>query len=114
MRRLPIISFDNIPAIPVDVGDALETLAKLGQREIETRQAKQGLTTLYTIEDTTTTGYNFIFGTELTTEDADARDDLARALEHNSNVRLLAHMADHIFGDKEKSPSFLRFVAGLA
>ena len=114
MRRLPRIDFKNNPAIPVDVGDALETLARLGEREIETRQAKQGLTTLYTIADTTTTGYNFLFGRKLSTEDADARADVAEALGHRSNTMLLASMGDQIFGDKEKSPFFLRFVVGFA
>ena len=114
MRKLPIVSFKNIPVVPVDVGDALEALAKLGKREIETTQAKQGLTTLYTIEDTTTTGYNFLYGKKLTTEDADARDDLAEALGHRSNVKLLATMSEHIFGEKEKSHSFLRYVKGFA
>ncbi len=114
MKKLPVISFPNLPAVPVDVGDALETLPKLGAREIESKQTKQGLTTLYTIEDTTTTGYNFLYGTKLTTEDADARDDLAKALEHRSNVKLMATMSEHIFGDRDQSPSFLRYVKGFA
>ena len=115
MHKLPTPSFDNLPAIPVDIGEALETLVKLGKREIATEQAKQGLTTLYTIEDTMATGYNFLYGKKLTTEDSDARDDLAKALAHGDNLKLLSSMDEHLFGDnKESSPSFLRFVTGLA
>ncbi len=113
MHKLPVISFHNIPAVPVDVDDALKTLLKLGEREIETKQAKQGLTTLYTIDGAETTGYNFLFGKNLTAEDADARSDLERALSHGDNLKLLASMSEQIFGDKKQSGFFRRFVDGL-
>lgn len=114
MRKLPVVSFDNIPAVPVDVGEALEALGRLGEREIETKQARQSLTSLYTIDDTLTTAYNFLFGTKLTTKDSDAREELKEALQHRDNLKLVATMDEHIFGEKDLSPSFLRFVSGFA
>jgi hypothetical protein len=112
MRKLPTPSFKNLPAIPVDIGDALKTLVSLGERTIASKQALQGLTTFYEIEDTVATAYNFLYGKKLTTEDADARDEMARALGHGLDFRLVSTLNEHIFGDPNSS-SFLRFVTGF-
>lgn len=117
MHKLPTPSFDNLPAIPVDVEEALETLAKLAERAIEIKQAQQSLTTLYTLDDTTTTGNNFLFGRKLTTKSVEVEgdlDDMSKTLDHHNNLTLLATLGDHIFGDAEKSSTFLRFVRGIA
>ncbi len=114
MIKLPVFSFRHLPAIPVEVGEALETVVTLGMRELQIKPAKHGLSTLYTIQDTTTTGYNFLYGKKMSTDAADLRDEMTESLEHGDNDKLLETLSDHVFGEKEKSPSFLRFVTGLA
>jgi hypothetical protein len=62
IARLPLQGqYPNLPAIPVDVGEALQTLAKLAIRAQQTVQAKQGLTRRITIGGVTRTAYALMF-----------------------------------------------------
>jgi hypothetical protein len=60
--RLPLQGlYPNLPAIPVDAAEALQTLAKLSVRAQQTTQAKQGLTRRITIGGVTRTAYALMF-----------------------------------------------------
>ncbi|HEX5193119.1 MAG TPA: lipoxygenase family protein [Solirubrobacteraceae bacterium] len=60
--QLPLQAlYPNLPAIPVDAGEALQTLSKLSTRSQQTAQAKQGLTRRITIGGVTRTAYALLF-----------------------------------------------------
>jgi Lipoxygenase len=62
ISQLPLHgTYPNLPAIPVDAGEALQTLAKLSLRAQQTVQAKQGLTRRITIGGVTRTAYALMF-----------------------------------------------------
>lgn len=50
------------PAIPFTIRHLISSLAKLGIRTIETREAKQGLSNVYTIGGETHNAYTFLYG----------------------------------------------------
>lgn len=77
---LHLLGLKNLPGVPVVVDQWLSTLVRLGEREIQTRPAKNGLTETYTIGGNTATGHAFLFGGTPTNALADARDALAQEL----------------------------------
>ena len=52
----------NIPAVPFDLSDILESGPKLLKRRDEIKKAKSMLTNEYTINGRTATGYELMFG----------------------------------------------------
>jgi hypothetical protein len=61
--KLPLqATYPNLPAFPVDTGEALQTLANLATRAQQIVQAKQGLTTRVTLQGRTRTAYAWMFG----------------------------------------------------
>jgi Lipoxygenase len=61
--HLPLHSiFPNLPAIPVDVIGTIETIARLTLRSEQIKQAKQGLTRMFTIRGVTDVAYAFLYG----------------------------------------------------
>ena len=60
--RLRDDGLNDIPAIPFTIRHLISSLAKLGIRTIETREAKQGLSNIYTIGGKTHNAYTFLYG----------------------------------------------------
>ena len=77
---LRIFGLKNIPGVPVVVDQWLETLARLAERDIQTKSAKNGLTNTYTIGGNTASGHAFLYGGTPANALATARDELAEAL----------------------------------
>jgi hypothetical protein len=59
--RVPLPAYPNLPAFPLDAGEALATLAKLSVRAQQIVQAKQGLTMRVTLGGVTRTAYALMF-----------------------------------------------------
>ncbi len=79
--HLPLQSaFPNLPAIPLDVAGMLETIPRLTIRSQQVLQAKQSLTTEFTIQGATRPGYAFLFGNTATAVATDAQRALERVL----------------------------------
>ena len=55
-------SFPHLPAVPLDIAAASDTLSRLEVRAGQIIQAKQGLTKQFTIHGRTRTAYAFLFG----------------------------------------------------
>ncbi|MEP0265794.1 lipoxygenase family protein [Dokdonia sp.] len=63
MHHLPIRKkgFTEMPAVPFSITETIETIVKLGLRTQETKMAKSGLSTEYTIQGETQSGYTFMY-----------------------------------------------------
>ena len=59
---LQVLGFKNVPAIPIDVSETIDTLPRILIRLQEQRQALNGLSTEFTIQGKTETAYTFAFG----------------------------------------------------
>lgn len=77
---LHLLGLKNIPGVPVVVDQWLETIVRLGERAIQTKPAKNGLTNTYTIGGNTATAHAFLYGGTPTNALANARDALAEEL----------------------------------
>ena len=67
VHRLPLWliglgNLTNIPAVPFSLSELPGTALRLARRASQTEQAKQGLSTEFTIGDLTTDGYTFMYG----------------------------------------------------
>jgi hypothetical protein len=63
---LTLLGAGNCPGVPLcTIAELLDTLVRLGIREVEVEQAKKGLTNSYTIGDTTAKAIQFLFGSAL-------------------------------------------------
>lgn len=82
---LRLFGFENVPAIPFDLGDTLETLVRLGLREEQGKQAKQGFTNTYRIGTFDNTGNTYLFGGG-ETEMAEARNELTTKLKDDGTL----------------------------
>lgn len=85
LKRIPhlplrLVGLESIPAIPFQLVETLETLVRLGLREDQTQQAKQGFSNVYRIGGYENTGYAYLFGGGKT-DTADARAKLAAMLQ---------------------------------
>jgi Lipoxygenase len=58
---LRLLGFFNLPAYPFDLEELVKTLGNIAYREGETKQAKAGLTNIYTIKGVTANAYKFLF-----------------------------------------------------
>lgn len=68
VHRLPLFlvslgNLTNLPAIPFRLSELPGTVVRLGLRAKQTEQAKEGLSTEFTIGGRTTDGYTFLYGT---------------------------------------------------
>ncbi len=68
VHRLPLFliglgNLTNLPAIPFRLSELPGTALRLGLRAVQTEQAKEGLSTEFTIGGRTTDGYTFLYGT---------------------------------------------------
>jgi hypothetical protein len=72
---LRLLGLYNIPAVPVQLAEMLDTILKLGIRAEQVKQAKQGLTTTFTIGNVTAIAYEFLFGRSASIE---AQAEVAR------------------------------------
>jgi hypothetical protein len=68
VHRLPLFliglgNLTHLPAIPFRLSELPGTALRLGLRAVQTEQAKQGLSTEFTIGGRTTDGYTFLYGT---------------------------------------------------
>jgi hypothetical protein len=89
---LRLLGLENIPAIPFQLVETLETLVRLGKREDQTQQAKQGFSNVYQIGGYDNTGYAYLFGTG-DTGTADARAALTAKLQGSGKVGMLGEAA---------------------
>ncbi len=77
---LHFFGLKDIPGVPVVVDQWLDTLVRLGERDIQTRSAKNGLTNLFTIGGQTASAHAFLYGGTPSKARQAARDELAQAL----------------------------------
>lgn len=61
---LRLAGLDHVPALPVDIPEAIQSLPRLLKRLIEQQPAKEGLSNIYTLAGHTETGKEFLFGEE--------------------------------------------------
>ena len=100
LAQLPLNSwghnFDDIPAVPISVSQALEVLIKLADREEATKQAKSGLSNKYRINNITATGYQFMYEktSEMSIHASDARRD-----QFNSTIKNLGNMTKELLSE---------------
>lgn len=97
LKRIPhlplrLVGLESIPAIPFQLVETLETLVRLGLREDQTQQAKQGFSNVYRIGGYENTGYAYLFGGGKT-DTADARAKLAAKLQGSGKVGMLGEAA---------------------
>ncbi len=52
----------SIPGIPIELDDLAETVVKLLKRDLEMKPVQAGLTNTYSIDGTTATAREFLFG----------------------------------------------------
>lgn len=85
IHHLPLdwIGLENIPAVPVELDGLLDSAVKLYERTKEIQPAKQGLTNRYTLNATTATGLEFLYGERPGDELQIALDDVIGSLKHN-------------------------------
>lgn len=85
IRHLPLnwLGLDHIPAVPIEIDGLLDSALKLRARTKEIEPAKQGLTNSYTINATTATGLEFLYGEKPETDTPDALDNIISDLEEN-------------------------------
>ncbi|MEO1260821.1 MAG: lipoxygenase family protein [Bacteroidota bacterium] len=83
VRKLPIrlFGFREMPAVPLIIRELPGTLLKLSSREKELAQAKNALTSVYTIGNHTENAYSFMYGHKGSTEAEEAREKLRNTLD---------------------------------
>jgi hypothetical protein len=95
VHRLPLFlvglgNLTHIPAVPFILAELPGTAVRLGLRSKQTEQAKEGLSTEFTIGGRTTDGYTFMYGTasdsSYTKLSLDAPDQFAMAWTTFANV----------------------------
>ncbi len=87
ISRVPLLQdlFPNLPAVPIASWlELLDTLFKLATRGAQTVQAKQGLTTTFTINGVTDVAYTFLYGGTTATQTKAAT--LAQSLQENKSA----------------------------
>lgn len=89
---LRLLGLENVPAIPFELVDTIETLARLGLREEQTKQGKQGFSNVYRIAGYDNTGYAYLFGTG-PVGTADERSRLAAKLQGSGKLGMLGEAA---------------------
>ena len=65
---LNLLGLDDIPAVPVELDGLLDSAYRLYQRSKEIEPARLGLTNTYTIDATTATGLEFLYGAAAATD----------------------------------------------
>lgn len=82
-ERLPLhlMGFGNIPAVPIQIRNSIETLLKLAGRSVATEQAQFGFSERYTISGENATGYQFMYGTKTIRYDKETTTQLTRELQ---------------------------------
>lgn len=88
--RLRDDGLNDIPAIPFTIRHLISSLAKLGIRTIETREAKQGLSNIYTIGGKTHNAYTFLYGES----NLERQLDSAAAAAESARESLIAECRD--------------------
>ena len=78
VRKLPIrlLGLTEMPAVPLILRELPGTLLKLGEREKEMEQAKNGLYNTYKIDGETATAYSFMYSPSGLTAPRQAREKL--------------------------------------
>ncbi len=91
IHRLPLheLGYKDIPAVPLDLRELPKTLLDLNTRAKETQQAKNALTTIYTVEGNTANSYSFLFGKSEHEDAKNERDKLHKELENSSLQEML-------------------------
>lgn len=74
----------NIPALPINIPETIETIPRLLLRLQEQMPAKEGLSNSYTIGGRTRTGFEFLFGERGTAELSNVLAELRRGLQKDS------------------------------
>ena len=72
--------YPHLPAVPVDVAGAIDTLARLKIRAEQTLQAVQGLNQRFRINGKTRTAYAFLYGGMSAPSQIEALDELTKSL----------------------------------
>ena len=88
--------FEDIPAVPFSVEQALQSLLKLAGREEQVKQAKSALSNTYTIGDRTATGYQFMYEES---EDMGMHTSDARRDRLNSTTKNIANIGKEMVKD---------------
>lgn len=88
--------FEDIPAVPFSVEQALEIFTKLAGREEQVKQAKSGLSNTYTIGGRTATGYQFMYqkSNDVQEHTSDTRQD-----RFNSTLKNVASIGKEIVSE---------------
>ncbi|MEK6237625.1 MAG: hypothetical protein N2C14_23200, partial [Planctomycetales bacterium] len=73
---LRLAGLGNLPAVPLDVAQILDTLPRLLARLVEQQPAKDGLSNKYTLAGETHTGQEFLFGEGLDDRLRDAIEEM--------------------------------------
>ncbi len=93
-KKLPVkllFGFDQVPAIPFDLEELIETLVLLSQRAKATEQAKNGLTNVYEIKGHKANSYSYLFGQTGTQPDEEARKKLLDSLRNLGPLGIFKH-----------------------
>lgn len=81
-QRLPLhlLGLENIPAVPLQIDQTIETLLRLARRSTATRPVQFGYSNRYTIDGHNATGYQFLYGKDEIKFDAATRKELSTDL----------------------------------
>ncbi len=82
---LRLAGLDDLPALPIDISEIVESLPRLLKRLIEQEPAKVGLSNSYTVAGETKTGQEFLFGEVRNNRLRDALEELHRMIRTNPN-----------------------------
>lgn len=113
IHHLPLRFFGlkDIPAIPVQLAKVLPTGLRLLNRLQQQQQALEGLNNMYTIDDITTVGYEFMFGGNASPAD----EESGAASEKTGSANALKTLNELVASMKGESDILqgLRFVKAL-
>ena len=108
---LRLAGLGNLPALPIDISEIVESLPKLLERLIEQKPAKDGLSNTYTIAGETKTGQEFLFGEGLDDRLRDALEEIHAAIRANPARVINGFYKD--FLDRHGSPNLIHDNANL-
>lgn len=98
LPQLPLraAGLEHVPAVPIDIGGMLDTLAKLDVRLKQREQALEGLSRTFTIGGSTARAHDFLFGGHTTdAQQAGLREKLRQVLNRNP-LGILADLVDKL------------------
>lgn len=117
IHHLPLdwIGLENIPAVPVELDGLLDSALKLYERTREIQPAKQGLTNRYTLNATTATSLEFLYGEKPGDGLQGALDEVIASLKHNP-AGIVAALRKALTQDdpKDNVPGDLSSLQGLS